>query len=253
VHNIIAAQCPLFTLQEWYTGIFPQYPSPLQELRAYQIGIFWLTPLAESIRSEQGGDCASVLATDAFVRQFQLVDTLVRQNQIVTFHIQVLHEVMARCPQSPKLPSLQKIATGLAGIDTCSSLERQFKDICQIYELNRDITDDNSILRCFTDTLMEKMPEHSAGIREYDGFVAHQMLRSLAGMEELDALQEHHRRLHLDLVIECLRHTEESACSEYICKLRSGKRPGRLHVLHDLGLDPQNDDWIAIQILRTAW
>jgi hypothetical protein len=225
----------------------------LQELRAYQIGIFWLTPLAESIRSEQGGDCASVLATDAFVRQFQLVDTLVRQNQIVTFHIQVLHEVMARCPQSPKLPSLQKIATGLAGIDTCSSLERQFKDICQIYELNRDITDDNSILRCFTDTLMEKMPEHSAGIREYDGFVAHQMLRSLAGMEELDALQEHHRRLHLDLVIECLRHTEESACSEYICKLRSGKRPGRLHVLHDLGLDPQNDDWIAIQILRTAW
>ena len=253
MHNIIAVQCPLFTLQEWYTGIFPQYPSPLQELRAYQIGNFWLTPLAESIRSEQGGDCASVFATDAFVRQFQLVDTLVRQNKIVAFHIEVLDEVMARCPNSTKLPILQKMATGLAGIDSCSSLERQFKEICQIYELNRDITDDSSMLRCFTDTLMQKMPKHSAGIREYDGFVAHQMLRSFAAMEELDASQEDHRRLHLDLVIECLRHTEESACSEYICKLRAGKRPGRLHVLHDLGLDPQNDDWIAIQILRTAW
>ena len=102
------------------------------------------------------------------------------------------------------------------------------------------------------------MPAYSPGIREYDGFVAHQMLRRLAGIDgQLDAARERDRLVHLDLVIECLQRKDDSSppslCSAYVTQLRAGKRPGRLNVMHDLGLDPQNDDWIAIQILRTVW
>lgn len=254
VHNITALECPIFTLQEWYNKIFPIYPLPLQELRPYQIGSFWLTPLAMLIRPDQGAGCTSAVATDAFIRQFQL-HALVIQNKIVAFHIEVLEETMAQCMDSPNLPSLQQIRAGLASIDTSSSHEQQLKEICQVYELNKVATEDNNILRAVTSTLMQKMPEHSSGIREYDGFLAHQMLRHLAGMdEEFDSSQECYRRIHVDLVVECLRIKEESPCSEYVSQLRAGKRPaGRLHVVHDLGLDPQNDDWIAIQILRAIW
>ena len=256
MHNITAPQCPIFTLQEWYSEIFPLYPPPLQELKAYQIGNFWLTPLAVLIRPDEGAGCASAVATDAFIRMFQL-HALVSKNEIVEFHIKVLEETMAQCLGSPKLPSLQQLRAGLTSIDIGSSHEQQLQEICKVYELNKDVAEDSGILHGFTQTLMQRMPEHSSGIREYDGFVVHQMLRHLAGMKEvLDGSKEGDRQRHLGLVIECLRlagNTAEKSPSEYVLQLRAGKRPVRLHVLHDLGLDPQNDDWIAIQILHVVW
>jgi len=257
VHNIPAPQCPIFALQEWYTKIFPLYPPPLKGLRPYQIGTFWLTPLAVLIRPDKGAECDEAVATDAFVRQFQL-HSLVSKNKIVDFHIQVLDEAIAQCPGSPKMPSLELMRAGLAGIDTGSiSHEQQLKEVCKVYAFYKEVTEDSSVVQSFTSALMQQMPKHSAGIREYDGFVVHKMLRHLADMkEEFDMSKEDDRQKHLDFVIECLQlaeNTAEKSPCEYVLQLRAGKRPARLHVMHDLGLDPQNDDWIAIQILRSVW
>jgi len=55
--------------------------------------------------------------------------------------------------------------------------------------------------------------------------------------------------MHLELIEACLAKRETS----YTKQLRNGERTGKLIVLHDLGLDPQSDDWIAIRIVTQLW
>jgi hypothetical protein len=254
VNNFPAPDCPVFNLREWYDVIFPLYPAPLQELKAFQIGSFWLTPVAALIRDDSrgvtnGGEQNPAVPTDAFLRQFQM-HSLVEKNQLLDFHKEVLEEVVKQCKidciEGAEVETLGVLKQALEGI-TCAGGKQQLEEICKVYSTVTIKSD--AILGAFTRVLMLKMPAWSSGIREYDAYVAHQMLRKLAGLPLLDCKTEKDRALHLDFVVQCLRRRANGYIIELRRKISAQKRTRRLHVLHDLGLDPQNDDWLAIQVL----
>ena len=174
-----------------------------------------------------------------------------QEKQLVAFHQLVLHDVQSARgvpPASERI--LTVMSRGLAEIAAgVTDAKEQLERICSLYAECKEVLSCTSTLAAFTRALIEKMEQWSAGIREYDGFVVHQMLRHFAGLQKLDVACTADLELHLNFVRDSLG----GQVSDYIRQLRGGDRSRRLILLHDLGMDPQNDDWIAIQMLKCAW
>jgi hypothetical protein len=174
----------------------------------------------------------------------------VQERHLVAFHQSVLADVLSSGgvpPASERI--LTDMGRGLAEIATVADAKEQLERISVLYAGCKELLSCTSTLAAFTRTLMVQMEQWSAGIREYDGFVVHQMLRHLAGLQKLDVALKADYELHLRFVRDSLG----GQVSDYIRQLRGGDRSRRLILLHDLGLDPQSDDWIAIQMLRCVW
>ena len=75
--------------------------------------------------------------------------------------------------------------------------------------------------------------------KEYDGFTAYCMIRSLAGIEE-DPTQE-----------ELFKALRSGIPPEVKTKFYEKSGVKRVHVVHDLGLDSQSDDYNAVHLLMS--
>lgn len=87
-------------------------------------------------------------------------------------------------------------------------------------------------------------------IKEYDGFTAHCMLRAVTDSTQPTA-DEHSRLVHVAL------HDEVQTSDLYIRGLALNMnhliKRGTIHVVHDIGLDPMVDDFIALKILSIIY
>jgi len=97
----------------------------------------------------------------------------------------------------------------------------------------------------------------AGGIKEYDAYTVHCALRRMAAWEPPSHSQ------HYDFLLACQRLGEMRRLNPGIdiryppaIALREAVQrhfDGSIHVWHDLGFDPQNDDWLALQTLQAVF
>ena len=96
----------------------------------------------------------------------------------------------------------------------------------------------------------------STGIKEYDSFVTHVALTGSIPTKEQ----------HYNMIYSCLKYNNfrrenigeqvlvyDSKILEFIGKVRSCVQNRRIICMHDIGLDPQCDDWLAIEMLTSVF
>lgn len=243
-HTHHSSQCPKYNLEDWAPTL-ALYPERLQVMRSFQWGGFFTTRQEVHIRDKEG------VATDAFYRQFNL-HQIVQENRVLEFETAVLREA----GDHPKFRNtLAQMERDAQNVDTQTAL---FETVCNCYRDNGPWTDP-SLVKVLTQSLMVVIPRFvPLVINEYDSYVAHLMLRKYAGfdLEQVDLTPQR----HMDFIQACLGHglpgesqrplTVEN--DAYVQRLRSGFGCRTLLVLHDLGLDPMCDDWLAISLIRTV-
>ncbi len=235
-HWIRDSDCYRYSAQEWEEDVFQYYPPDLQTFHHIQVGAFWTTR-SEAMVKERGP-----IMTSAFYNQFGL-NYLPQQGtiNIISFETSVAHAL-----------NRPDIEAELNQIDTNRSVEDVLKAVARVYK-NKTFPD---LADCGKTVL--SMIGASEGIKEYDGLVAHTMLRRIGGSRfsagETKGNDEPNykpsREQHLQFMKACLSKND----SDYVRALRhhvqANLGDGVIHTFHDLGLDPQSDDWIAIRIIK---
>merc|ERR1712107_132244 len=86
-------------------------------------------------------------------------------------------------------------------------------------------------------------------INEYDSYVTHRMLRHYAGIIEELTPAFHMRFVQYCLCTQRNGKSGDEELDTYAAQLRTGMSGRSVMVLHDLGLDPMSDDWLAVALL----
>jgi len=237
-HAIDGSKCPSYTVKEW-APLWNLYPDSLRKMRSFQWGGFFSSRMPSLIRK----DPQSGLTLDAFYRQFNL-DQIVEQGKIIEFEKEVLHNAGSDERLNRVLQQIGHIGLDGSGISDTREL---LSAVYQAYSDNGP-WDDEHVVSSLTRSLMKVIPEFtSLHIKEYDSFVTHMMLRHHCSLsEELDPTD------HIRFVESCLRSLQGAGMgeySDYAALLRKGLTGKRVVVLHDLGLDPMSDDWLAVSML----
>jgi len=237
-HAIHGSKCPSYTVEEW-TPLWNLYPDSLQKMRSFQWGGFFSSRMPSFIRK----DPQSGLTLDAFYRQFNL-DQIVEQGKIIEFEKEVLQNAGSDERLNRVLQQIRHIEMDGSGI---SDTQELLSAVYQAYSDNGP-WDDEHVVFSLTRSLMKVIPKFAPlHIKEYDGFVTHMMLRHRSSLkEELDPID------HFRFVETCLRFLQGAGMGEhadYAALLRKGLTGRRVVVLHDLGLDPMSDDWLAVSML----
>ena len=115
-----------------------------------------------------------------------------------------------------------------------------FTRVYNLYQENPPTSEQVALL---SSVLLDAASREEAVVKEYDGLVAHVMLRSLAGYDEPRPTKEE----HMTFMRACVNGEETDAVQELRARIPN---TNRIFVFHDLGMDPQNDDWIAINIVK---
>ena len=92
--------------------------------------------------------------------------------------------------------------------------------------------------------LTKTIEKHSIGIKEYDSFTLNYYLHQRLELQELDGKQ------HYEMMMRILTNTTNANDEKYreIALYHYNQRT--IYILHDLGLDPMNDDWLAICLMK---
>jgi len=234
-HAIGSSKCPSYSVEEW-RPIWELYPSCLQKMRSFQWGGFFSSRMSSLLRI----DAKTGLTLDSFYRQFNL-HQIVEDGKVVEFEKEVLRNAGGDL----------RLARVLEQID-CSDVNSSdthevFSAVHSAYS-DHGPWDEEQIVSCITASLMQVIPNFTPlNIKEYDSYVTHLMLRHSSYLtEELDPIG------HLRFVESCLRCLQGSGLGEhadYAALLRKGLAGKKVVVLHDLGLDPMSDDWLAVSML----
>eukprot|EP00811_Abedinium_folium_P032279 NODE_5342_length_1781_cov_5.035067.p1 GENE.NODE_5342_length_1781_cov_5.035067~~NODE_5342_length_1781_cov_5.035067.p1 ORF type:complete len:518 (-),score=154.35 NODE_5342_length_1781_cov_5.035067:228-1733(-) len=234
-HSMDESQCPLIPWDQW-AATLALYPEILLKLRHYQWGAFFCSRRPLTIRESKG------VWTSAFYRQFNLHE-IVRSGLTVEFERAVLSTAAAGGhPQFRR--TLQQIEETIY-----TNMEEKAKifAICKAYDDNGP-WEDPLVMEQLTDSLTVVIPTFAAlEVKEYDSYVCHKMLRKLVGFkEQLDPAE------HMNFVRVCLKRVQgdpdaiNDVYTEYLHKALIGRR---VIVLHDIGVDPMCNDWLAIAML----
>eukprot|EP00929_Paragymnodinium_shiwhaense_P115796 TRINITY_DN84917_c0_g1_i1.p1 TRINITY_DN84917_c0_g1~~TRINITY_DN84917_c0_g1_i1.p1 ORF type:complete len:443 (-),score=55.79 TRINITY_DN84917_c0_g1_i1:46-1374(-) len=240
-HVFPAETCPTYSIEEWQPTL-ELYPELLKRLRSFQWGGFLSSRLLSLVRRDE----ESGLVMDAFYRQFNLHD-IVRQGKVLEFEEAVLKQ---RAGEDSRFSNVLR---QLERVDVLE-LEGQalFEHIYAAYLENGPW--DESAVHCLTDSLLEVIPLYTKlAINEYDSYVTHRMLRHYAGEDAELSPQEHMRFVRYCLQrLQSLDAADEEKFCKYVLQLRKGIAGRCIMVLHDLGLDPMSDDWLAIAVLTVV-
>lgn len=250
--SFAAPACPDFTLSQWspLIRLYAQEPSIL-ELHQYGVAAFFTSRF-----------------DGAFHRQFSLVN--LDDSGKKQFEIAVANGILTQLQNdnSQIAGQIKDIAQGIV-----TTLSQQTDSYFQ-YETGKE---DNwkavyklwynfnagtfpqlmpVLSQIIMNTIISALP--SATIKEYDGFVCHNMLRANIPIENpekgeklppVDA-QTHYQ--FLNIVLNSSANINKKA-RDYILSLARALQNiltrGNLIIVHDLGLDPMVDDFIAIKII----
>tara|TARA_B100000780_G_scaffold278948_1_gene254558 strand:- start:386 stop:1519 length:1134 start_codon:yes stop_codon:yes gene_type:complete len=240
-------KCHRYPLEVWNTRLFLHYPDLLNQFRPIQLGAFFTTRSPDQVKmrtvseiKDEYGNSTQII-NSAFYNQYGLTQLIINgPTYILNFEINVATEL-----------GCQAIIDKLKLISPEESTDNILKQIANIYQKNgyqvRDLYQCGNIVSSV-------MKLHNAvGPMEYDALVTHAMLRNISNIytdpapgDDKSIPSSH---LHLEFMNCCLSGNN----SKYIKDIRKGVKAnlvGNIYVIHDLGIDAQNDDWIAICMLN---
>lgn len=235
---IDATLCPKFNINDW-KPVLDLYPNLLKRMRAFQIGGFFSTRLPSMVRVDE----RMGLTMDSFYRQFNL-SSIVQNGKILQFEKEVLENAGDYAKVQHTLQQIS--ATVQADMDdvTC------FQTVMRAYS-NNGPWNDCMLVSALTDSLLSVIPKYAPlVINEYDCYATHRMFRHYAGIgDELEPA------FHMDCIQSSLRFMNGQHSPDhqsYFKRLHDGFVGRRILVLHDLGLDPMCDDWLAISLILSV-
>eukprot|EP00928_Gymnodinium_smaydae_P072441 TRINITY_DN5579_c0_g2_i2.p1 TRINITY_DN5579_c0_g2~~TRINITY_DN5579_c0_g2_i2.p1 ORF type:complete len:400 (+),score=73.97 TRINITY_DN5579_c0_g2_i2:34-1200(+) len=239
-HCIDNAACPRYTLDQWEPTL-AMYPEVLRKMRGFQWGGFFATRLPSLLRESEAG-----VVSGAFYRQFNLLQVAV-DNKILEFERDVLKGA----------GNDERILRVLAQVDaTVTASMKGVEVLTAIYKAYSDNGpwNDEATVSSLTSSLLKTMGAYTphVEVNEYDSYVAHRMLRHYAKLEDDLTPDFHMRFVQYCLRIQNEEDFEDEQLDAYASHLRRGMAGRKIVVLHDLGLDPMSDDWLAVCMLMTV-
>jgi hypothetical protein len=231
--NLVSdSTCPSFTNEQWEDLLANHYPLCLGKLNRLAIGSFFATRIALMVRKDKDDE----YATDAFTRQFNLRKMCQTTDAIRNFELEVatqLHEALcvANTKRRDENPAT-KILELIHEIPENETTENALKAAIAAYDGNSLNTDEIVVLG---EILRPKLN----GAKEYDGFTAYSMIRSMAGIRQSPTKDE---------LLEALKN---GIPPDVVEQFHSNSNVKCIHVVHDLGLDPQSDDYNAVKLLMS--
>ena len=223
--NIEGDDCYAYEYKEM-NALCDQFPSELRELRTYQVGGFWATRKKNFLRKRNG------TTSGAFYRQFGMTEKISRG---------LCREFEINIARNAGLKRIAQQIEALENPGTDANAQQSFFE--QVYDIYKQNTLTSQQVAALSVELLKASSAEDAVVKEYDGLVAHVMLRSLAGFEKEIPTKEE----HMDLMRACVAGEDTDAVRALRAQVHHRHR---IFVFHDLGMDPQNDDWIAINIVK---
>lgn len=281
VKNISQENCPSFNSEEW-KELLDLYPPELKQMRDFQVGGFWLS---RNIRFTHNRRNGIPFITSAFYNQWGLNEIVNPNNNLkpsenlIVFESHIWNQTKEFL--SPNI--LRAIGTDFdqffESLDSNESVEETWSKIYGFYNHYNDYfqTHKNEFYPSFTKAIIMNISSignklskleiqdtgitfmrgcQSTGIKEYDSFVTHIALTGSNPTKDQ----------HYNMIKACLKYNNfrrnnigeqvllyDSKILEFIEKVRNCIGDRRIICMHDLGLDPQCDDWLAIEMLMTVF
>ena len=247
--NVYPAEvCPRWTAAKW-EKMMSTYPEELKVLRCSQFVAFF-TGRKDFMVKERKQEDGTNLMTSAFYNQFGIIPK--NPEFVRSFELAVINKLLV-------MKTLDE-----NGINWCHKMIEAFtftpaenvKDIlvsiCTIYKENPMGPQYYNLMKV---ALQETVEQYSIGIKEYDSFALNSDIHHKLGWFSTDEEDEDKDEYlngtqHFNMMMRILTgktNASDEAFKAVSRKYYSGKK---IVVLHDLGLDPMNDDWLAIQLLK---
>lgn len=248
VTTVSASQCPRWSAKEW-SELLSLYPDPLRVLRVPQLVTFYLTRQQSMVKIRRQEDGTEVM-TSAFYNQFGIIPDSIQR--VLEFERTVVYSFFESASQDMYLAVrawCRLILTGLKMIEAeANTVEEALKEVANMMtSIPLEAPFHIHLVRPIT----EALEKFSHGIKEYDSYALHTFVANKHGLAPPSGSQHYHLMLN---ILKSRRH-QTVEWTSYESHLRSvvQKHSSRSHhwiVLHDLGLDPQNDDYLAILLLE---
>lgn len=245
VAAVPATACPDYTFLGWGC-LLPRYPPAVKELHQFSVASFFLSRF-----------------DGAFYRQFGLTNITDKKR----FEVGVAERLCAALSDETADTADGELSRALSVASSIAEQLRLLPEDCfhfacdrsggseeqwlSVYEKWSRLSLDAApcCLRQLSSVLIQALQdlEPQPTVKEYDGFVAHCMIR--AETDPTRPSEEEHFRL-LSIVLSDDTCTPDVYVRSLRDNLRAMLRRGRLHVVHDIGLDPMVDDFLALKILH---
>mgnify|MGYP006074378753 FL=1 len=243
----------------WDKEILPHYPPELQELRKYNVGGFWITRDPTLIKAD-GSDGGSKVTTGAFIRQFEL-HSLIRNgkyDELEKLVVKKLSVAKLAIPGVAKL-AIPGVETLMSTINTTVGVDfsTYLTNVMQAYSTwfhnhfdTQSVDMQRSILIEVTQAIFESIVELKPAfkIKEYDAAGLHDFLLRISTSSIVFTSESH---------LEVLKHVlkdkaaeDEGDLSPRFDAMRAALESRKLHIIGDLGLDPQSDDYLCYALAR---
>jgi len=246
VKSFDAGMCPKYTQSQW-DQVLALYNGKILELHQYGLGAFFTSRFDGS-----------------FYRQFGLATLSgdVRKQ----FELEVVTKLQAVYPKEPKVTALAKslkalesdMFSGDAGKGKEGDKAEHLLDMYKLWPKNGlDGAQAGHLMPFISTAIMsalKELPEYAGeafdgGTNEFDGYVCHCMLSDAAEIP-YPTLEE-----HLEVMLACVNADSDISGHVRLQQLKDGLSKlladgKKITVMHDLGLDPMVDDFIALSILH---
>ena len=276
-------KCPSYDMKQW-SDLMESYPIPLRLMRNKQIGSFLWTRQDRFTHDKR----ACGYLTSAFYNQWGANDCTDPQKAVkgqpsfwlLAFERAILERAEKALGELDVGRAIRSLSTALEPKEAFAAIYAAYRTAHASLEMESRFAYYEAFATAALDVLLNlnavchdaakrhfEAPElallHAsdkiplpAGIKEYDAYAAHCALRRLAGMP---APKYKH---HYEFLLACVRLGEvrrlnpgmdiRNPAGVLLRANLSRHTKGNVHVWHDLGFDPQNDDWLALQLLQAV-
>ena len=248
LNAISSSECPGYSFSQW-SHFLSLYPHEVAELHQYGLASFFLSRFDGSFYRQFG---------ITFLREKKQFEIAIAMGFLSAIRKRRSNESMT----DDKLVALQlrceSIMHNLEGYPEegfcygegkAGGSEDSWKEIYKLWE-SLDLEDLPEYIPVLSNVIMAELEKFvpEGTVKEYDGFVTHYMIRSISD-NTLPSYEEHL------LVLNTVLRNDINSTDKYIQKLAGNLKTllgrGDVHILHDIGLDPMVDDFIALKIIAT--
>lgn len=262
IHLIPANECPRWSAKQW-EKIIDSYPNLLkQKLRQKQLVNFYLSRKKHMIKNRKQEDGTEIM-TSAFYNQFGIIPDKV--STIMAFEGEVIEYVLnstanetlrnwcnillSKLPKTMSFNTKDKKAPFIGSPDELfrGNIKDTLGNVCDLFE---KYPIEKQFYPNIMKALMSIIVKYSKGIKEYDSYAINKKLHEFVDMKPPSGNEHYILMLH---ILNENYHNIPKIYIQFKHKIRqkfNSEKGNKVVVLHDLGLDPQNDDWLAIKLVR---
>ena len=246
-YAIPGPKCVGYSPEVW-ARIHELYPPVLQDLLSVLVVNFWFTRDVKMVKEREG------IMSSAFTNQFGLNAVCTTVGSIVDFELYVLRRFLQSAQNRGEDISVwcSCMCEAIEHLRSSHNVESALKGVCAAYADN--VLTWSHLVNVFADVLRCVILEKSGNIREYDYHVTFTFMMdkvSSKGTKKLFTSEAH-------VILHCLRirndrGDKDEETHKFMVSLASdfktymsARGGGMMKVLHDLGLDPMIDDYLAM-------